>query len=109
MRASEEKFRQLAENIHEVFWMMSPTADEILYISPAYEQVWGRTCESLYQNPMSWVEAIHPDDLAQAHAIVREANAGRTRSIRNTAYEHLTGRRNGSATGLFPFAIRLGN
>jgi PAS domain S-box-containing protein len=59
---SEEKFRQLAENIREVFWMMSPTSGEILYISAAYEQVWGRTCESLYQNPMSWAEAIHPDD-----------------------------------------------
>ena len=35
--------------------MMTPAADEILYISPAYEQVWGRTCESLYRNPMSWV------------------------------------------------------
>jgi PAS domain S-box-containing protein len=69
VRASEEKFRELAENIHEVFWMMSPTADQILYVSPAYEQVWGRTCESLYQNAMSWGEAIHPDDLAQAHLL----------------------------------------
>ena len=69
LRSSEEKFRQLAENIHEVFWMMPPTADQMLYVSPAYEQVWGRTCESLYQNPMSWVEAIHPDDLEQAHAL----------------------------------------
>jgi PAS domain S-box-containing protein len=67
LQSSEERFRQLAENIREVFWMMPPTADEILYVSPAYEQVWGRTCESLYQNPMSWVEAIHLDDLRIAH------------------------------------------
>ena len=66
---SEEKFRQLAENIREVFWMMSPATDEILYISAAYEQVWGRTCESLYQNPMSWAEAIHPDDREGAMAV----------------------------------------
>ena len=59
------------------FWMMPPAANEMLYVSPAYEQVWGRTCDSLYQNPMSWVEAIHPDDLEQAHSIVCEANAGR--------------------------------
>ncbi len=69
LRGSEEKFRQLAENIREVFWMMSPAANEILYVSPAYEQVWGRTCESLYQNPMSWAEAIHPDDLESAHLV----------------------------------------
>ncbi len=69
LQASEEKFRQLAENIREVFWMMPPSADEILYVSPAYEQVWGRTCESIYQNPMSWIEAIHPDDRERAHAV----------------------------------------
>ena len=69
LRSSEEKFRQLAENIREVFWMMPLTADEILYISPAYEQIWERSCESLYRDPMSWAEAIHPDDREQAHAI----------------------------------------
>jgi PAS domain S-box-containing protein len=69
LQSSEEKFRQLAENIREVFWMISPSADEILYISPAYEAIWGRTCESLYRNPMSLAESIHPDDAARAHAI----------------------------------------
>jgi PAS domain S-box-containing protein len=69
LRSSEEKFRQLAENLREVFWMMSPAADEILYISPAYEQVWGRTCKSLYENPMSWTESIHPDDVERAHEV----------------------------------------
>jgi PAS domain S-box-containing protein len=68
LRSSEEKFRQLAENVREVFWIMPPSADEILYVSPAYEEVWGRTCESLYQNP-SWAEAIHPDDLEQANVL----------------------------------------
>ncbi len=69
LRRSEEKFRQLAENVREVFWMMPPSADEILYVSPVYEEVWGRTCESVYRNPMSWQEAIHPDDLERAHAV----------------------------------------
>ncbi|HWE50149.1 MAG TPA: PAS domain S-box protein [Bryobacteraceae bacterium] len=69
LRSSEEKFRQLAENTHEVFWIMSAGASEILYISPAYEQVWERTRESLYRNPMSWVRSIHPEDSAQAHAL----------------------------------------
>ena len=69
LRNSEEKFRQLAENIREVFWMMPPSADEILYVSPAYEQIWGRTRESLYHDPMSWATAIHPDDVENAHAV----------------------------------------
>ena len=45
VRESEERFRQLTENIREVFWMATPDLSEILYISPAYETVWGRTCE----------------------------------------------------------------
>jgi PAS domain S-box-containing protein len=67
LRSSEEKFRQLAENIREVFWILSPAGNRVLYVSPAYEQVWGRTCESLYDNPRSWKEAIHPEDVQQAH------------------------------------------
>ena len=62
LRTSEQHFRQLADNIREVFWITNPAKNEMIYISPGYEEIWGRTCESLYASPMSWVEAIHPDD-----------------------------------------------
>uniref|UniRef100_Q01WP9 histidine kinase n=1 Tax=Solibacter usitatus (strain Ellin6076) TaxID=234267 RepID=Q01WP9_SOLUE len=63
LRESEERFRQLAENIQEVFWM---TADQkILYVSPAYERIWGRPRSALYEDPRSWIEAVHPDDRGQ--------------------------------------------
>ena len=62
LRASQERFRQLAENIGEAFWISNPAKNEMIYISPGYEEIWGRTCESLYASPMDWVEAIHPDD-----------------------------------------------
>ncbi|MBE9019914.1 PAS domain-containing protein, partial [Chroococcidiopsidales cyanobacterium LEGE 13417] len=63
LRESEERFRQLAENIAEsVFWMSDPKARQQLYVSPAYERIWGRSCESLYANLMEWLEAIHPED-----------------------------------------------
>ena len=68
LRKSEEKFRQLAENIHEVFWMMNATATEILYVSPAYEEIWERTCEELYRNAMDWLDAIEPEDRERAHS-----------------------------------------
>ncbi|MCA1992089.1 MAG: PAS domain-containing protein, partial [Coleofasciculus sp. S288] len=72
LRESEEKFRQLAENIREVFFIISHTG-EMIYISPAYEQVWGRTCESLYQNPRSWLESVHPEERQQiATALERQ-------------------------------------
>ncbi|MBI4402503.1 MAG: PAS domain S-box protein, partial [Nitrospirae bacterium] len=62
LRESQEQFRQLAENIREVFWMTDPEKNRMIYISPGYEDIWGRSCESLYASPRSWLEAIHPDD-----------------------------------------------
>jgi len=62
LRESEARFRQLAENIREVFWMTDPEKNRMIYISPGYEEIWGRTCESLYAAPRAWLEAIHPED-----------------------------------------------
>lgn len=59
---SEERFRQMAENIRDVFYLRDADDNRMLYISPAYEEIWGRSCESLYLNPKSWTEAIHQDD-----------------------------------------------
>jgi PAS domain S-box-containing protein len=61
-RASEERFRQLAEHLNEVFWMTDVAKNEMLYISPAYEAIWGLTCASLYASPRNWLDAIHPED-----------------------------------------------
>jgi PAS domain S-box-containing protein len=62
LRESQERFRQLAENIREVFWMTDVRKERMIYISPAYEGIWGRTCDSLYDSPRSWLDSIHPDD-----------------------------------------------
>jgi PAS domain S-box-containing protein len=62
LRASEDRFRQIAENIREVFWLTDTAKGEIIYVSPAYEAIWGRTTSSLRLRPRQWMEAIHPDD-----------------------------------------------
>ncbi|MBI3803719.1 MAG: PAS domain S-box protein [Nitrospirae bacterium] len=62
LQESERRFRQLAENIHEVFWVVENTPRQVLYISPAYEQIWGRSCQSLYAEPHSFLDAVHPGD-----------------------------------------------
>jgi PAS domain S-box-containing protein len=72
LRQSEERFRQLAENVNEVFWMTDPQTTELLYISPAYERVWGRSCRSLYENPRSFMDAIHPEDRERVRTAVLE-------------------------------------
>jgi len=65
LRESEERLRQLAENINEVFWMTDPGKREVLYVSSAYEKIWGRSCKSLLERPDSFFDAIHPDDRAR--------------------------------------------
>ncbi|WP_198262886.1 PAS domain S-box protein [sulfur-oxidizing endosymbiont of Gigantopelta aegis] len=65
LHESEQRLRQLAENLNEVFWLGSPDWNEIIYISPAYEKLWGMSADKLYQNPRVWLESIHPDDQAQ--------------------------------------------
>ncbi|MDZ4252938.1 MAG: EAL domain-containing protein [Sulfuritalea sp.] len=64
LTVSETRFRQMAENIRDVFFLDDAVANRILYVSPAYEEIWGRSCASLYANPDSWGDAIHPDDRA---------------------------------------------
>ncbi len=65
LRESEERFRQLAEHIHEVFWLSKTETNELIYISPGYAKVWGRPIESLYDAPRSWLDAVHPNDAAR--------------------------------------------
>jgi PAS domain S-box-containing protein len=60
LRESEERFRQLAENIREVFWLRSPDLKQLLYVSPMYEKVCGRSCESLYADGPE--AGVHPED-----------------------------------------------
>lgn len=64
--AQEQRFRQLAESIREVFylteWAPGAPVKNVLYVSPAYETIWGRSCQSLYDDPRSWSYDIHPED-----------------------------------------------
>jgi PAS domain S-box-containing protein len=62
LRNSEERFRQIAENIREVFWITEPREKQLIYISPAYEEVWGRTCSDLSEVSQMWRETVHLED-----------------------------------------------
>lgn len=62
LRQSEEKFRQLAENIEDVFWMSDFKHQQLIYVSPAYEAVWGTPREDAYRDLSQFYKAIHPED-----------------------------------------------
>ena len=82
LRASEERFRQLADNIDEIFWIADTQTMRRLYVSPAYERIVGRSCQSLLEDPASLFEAIHPDDRER----IRAAQARQQRSTYNEEY-----------------------
>jgi PAS domain S-box-containing protein len=74
---SEALFRQILENVDEVFWVRDFTTRRIEYISPAYEQVWGRSRQSLYDHPESLTESVHPDDSTRVAEAIKKQAKGR--------------------------------
>lgn len=73
---SEKTLRLVTETIDEVFWMTDTGIETLLYISPAYERVWGRTRASLRENPRSFLDAVHPDDLDHLQAALTIMHTG---------------------------------
>ncbi len=70
LRESEERFRQLADNIDVVFWVRNLEPPRMLYISPAYEAIWERPRVELEQDAMAFTQSIHPDDRGRALAAI---------------------------------------
>ena len=72
LQESEARFRQIAEGIDSIFWMTGKSLEEVTYVSPAYEKILGRSVESLMSQPLSWMDAIHPEDRERAVRTVQE-------------------------------------
>ena len=62
LQESEKRFRQLAENIHEIFWMVDPRSGKFLYVSPAFKEIWLQDPEAILRDSSAWLDAVHPDD-----------------------------------------------
>ena len=61
-RESEDRLKIIAEVVREVFWLSDVTKQRMLYVSPAFERVWGETVEALVAEPLRWLERIHEED-----------------------------------------------
>jgi PAS domain S-box-containing protein len=70
---SEERFRQMADNIQEIFWMIDADTKKTLYVNRAYETITGRPRDALQQDPLSYEEVIHPEDRVQVLLKLDEA------------------------------------
>ncbi|HEY7767730.1 ATP-binding protein [Longimicrobium sp.] len=76
LHENEQRFRQLAEGIREVFWISDPEFTRIIYISPAYEEIWRRSRESLVRDPRSFLEAVHPEDRQRVETALAGMSTG---------------------------------
>ncbi len=73
-----ERFEQVTSNINEVFWLTDVSKKKLIYVSPAYERTWGKSCAALYENPDGWLEDIHPEDREKVrHAAMHDQLDGR--------------------------------
>jgi PAS domain S-box-containing protein len=107
LRDSEERFRQLAENIPQVFWISDTRPFQTLYVSPAFEEVWGRPRQSLYDQGGSFVDAVHPEDQEGVRATLAQQHRGEA-----TAHEYRIVRPDGSIRWIwdrgFPIKNKFG-
>jgi PAS domain S-box-containing protein len=62
--AGEQRFRQIADNVRDVFWLYDIDLQKLVYVSPAFETVWQRPAEWLLADHTRWLETIHEDDCA---------------------------------------------
>ncbi len=108
LKSSEEKFRQMSENIDEVFWIIDPKMSQLLYISPAYQSVWGCSRDSLFDNPRSWIESIHPEDRKKVVDTIFR-NPSEVQSVAKAGIEYRIKRPDGSIRWIWGKALPLKN
>ncbi len=80
LRDSDTRFRELAANIHDIFWIANAECNEIYYLSPAFESIWGHSCLSAYKNEFSFADSIHPEDKNRALVFTMDARQGEPRA-----------------------------
>ncbi|MBX2974515.1 MAG: PAS domain S-box protein [Ignavibacteriaceae bacterium] len=76
LRESEEKFRLLAENVNDVFWLRSGDDKQMIYINPSYETVFSKTIKGIYENPNEYLDMIVPEDLPHVYELYQKYITG---------------------------------
>ncbi|GAB3958424.1 hypothetical protein GCM10028805_52730 [Spirosoma harenae] len=76
VQESEQRFREIADNVDEVFWIHATDPFRLLYVNPAYERIWHRTCQSLYDNPLSFIESVYEEDKPVVEKAISQYSLG---------------------------------
>ncbi len=81
LRASEERFRQFAENSADVFWIVDAAAQRVEYVNPAYERIWGEPRADVLDDTGHWLARVHPDDRERAAGIMPLVMSGQATTV----------------------------
>ena len=66
---------EMANHLREVFWVFDWKQRQAIYVSPAFEEIWGRPVRAMYEDARIWHESIHPDDYPAAQAAIEAAES----------------------------------
>lgn len=99
-------FRQMTEYIREVFFLCNPGMTRTFYVSPGYEDIWGRSCDSLYANPTSFIEGIHVDDRERVLQTMAPHGTRYRSTSKVVSYMRRMARFAGSGAVVYRFAMR---
>ncbi len=104
VRESELRFRQLAENLPHMFWVVAPDWKAVEYVNPVYEKMTGRSCESLRERPSSWLQSIHPEDRQRIRdaILAYDPHQGKPLTLPDARVVHLDGSVRWTRTRGFP-------
>jgi len=105
LQESEARFREVVTNISEVIWLFDVGKQNVIYVSPAYEKIWGRPIANLYSRYAEWPESIHPEDRKQAQAAFAQDLAQGSGSSR----EYRIVRPDGSVRWIIDRSFPIGN
>jgi PAS domain S-box-containing protein len=73
---TSERFRQIADNLQIVVALANGDFSQLLYVNHAFRMIWGRTLESAYAEPKSWLEGIHAEDRARVEECLQRLIGG---------------------------------
>jgi PAS domain S-box-containing protein len=104
LRESDDRFRQLAEHVREVFWLLEVSTGQVLYLNDAFRTVFDRPTRPVYDDRNAWLDSVHADDRAE----IENLHASIEKGIDNWDVEYRIVRPNGEVRWLheraFPVA-----
>ena len=71
----------MAENIQEVFFVGAPDPPRLTYLSPVYEEMWGRSRQAIYDRAEAWIDTVHPEDRELAGEMFKRSFRGERTDI----------------------------